>query len=492
MSNSFGKFTTREGYQWTKEDDITAGLPSVSVVQPPSNLKPSTQVDLYDAAVIGAGYAGLTAARDLALAGQRVLLLEARDRIGGRTYSANIDGYPFELGGTWVHWYQPFVWRELSRYNLATELEISPCTNGTGLNKTIVRTEDGMVSLSHEEEFAKLESILTKFVDVDGQLGRAVVPFPHNQHFNADLVRRFDDMSLADRISELGDQLTPLDRAMLEVYLSALCGTGDLKDVSFFEVLRCWALAGYNCVDFLATSAAFKLARGQSHFARRFFDEAAATGRLDYKFSCPVSAVADHGDAVELTARDGSSFKARRLICTAPLNVLKDIQFSPALPPAKLEASERGHVNRAVKINAVARGTDLRSFSGLAHPVGGLNYVSGDGATPAGNTHLVGLGTGLRPKDDVDAVLATLRDLAADADVERLVFHDWNEDEFSKGAWAWLRPGMATEYLEALRERRGNVLFASGDWAAGWRGCIDGAIEEGGRVGKEVLDELRK
>lgn len=319
-----------------------------------------------------------------------------------------------------------------------------------------------------------------------------MVPFPHDQHLNADAVQRFDNMSLADRISELGEQLTPLDRAMLEVYLSALCGTANFQDASFFEVLRCWALAGYNCTDFLATASAFKLRRGQSHFARCFFDEAAGTGRLDYKFSCPVSAVADSGDTVELAARDGSTFRARRLICTAPLNVLKDIAFSPALPAAKLEASERGHVNRVVKINAVAQGTDLRSFSGLAHPVKGLNYVFGDGLTPAGNTHIVGLGTDLSPKDDVDAVLATLRDFSPDANVERLLFHDWNEDEYSKGTWVWLRPGMATKYLEALRERHGNVLFASGDWAAGWRGCIDGAIEEGGRAGKEVLDELRE
>ncbi|KAI8960500.1 amine oxidase [Daldinia sp. FL1419] len=479
--------TTRDGFHWTGDGGLKAGVPSVSVVQPPSNLTSTSQATLYDVAIIGAGYAGLTAARDLSTSGYKGLLLEARDRIGGRTLSTDIGGYPFELGGTWVHWYQPFVWRELSRYNLTNELEISPSLEG---GKTILRVGNDTITLSQEEEFAKLETVLNKFVDVDGQRGRAAVPFPYNQHFNTEALERFDNMSIADRIAELGDQIEPLERVILEVYFSILCGS-DLKDASFWEVLRNWALGGYNCMDFLAASAAFKLARGQSDFARRFFDEAVGTGRLDYKFLSPVSRVADKGGQVEVTIRDGVVFKARRLICTAPLNVLKTIPFSPALPAAKLAASEQGHANFIVKVNAETKGPDLRSTSALTHPAGGLNYMSGDGITPAGNTHIVGLGMKIQPKEDPEAALSAFRGLADGTVVERLLFHDWNGDEFSKGTWAWLGPGMATKYLAALRERHGNVLFASGDWAAGWRGCIDGAIEEGGRVGKEVLDELR-
>ncbi|KAI1373732.1 monoamine oxidase [Hypoxylon crocopeplum] len=483
--------TTSEGYHWTKKGGLTTGLSSSSVIKP-SNLQSNVQEDPYDVVVIGAGYAGLTATRDLSLAGHRVLLLEARDRIGGRTYSTNINGYPFELGGTWVHWYQPFVWHELSRYGLANDLEISPCMDGTGINKTVIRMGDEVISMSHEEEFAKLDTIFTKFIDVDGQRGRAVVPLPFSQHVVLDAVTRLDGMSLSDRIAELGDALSPLDRAMLEAYLSILCGA-DFAEASFFDVLRCWALSGYNTLDLLATSAAFKPRKGQSDFARRFFDEAVGTGKLAYRFACPVSAVADHGALVEVTARDGATFTARKAICTVPLNVLRDISFSPALPAAKLGASELGHVNRVVKVNAEVRGPHLRSLSGLVHPIGGLNYVFGDGMTAAGNAHVVGMGTKLQPASDVEGVLATIRAFALEmeVEVERLVFHDWNGDEFSKGTWCWLRPGMATKYLEALRERHGNVLFASADWAAGWRGCIDGAIEEGGRVGKEVLDELR-
>lgn len=73
-----------------------------------------------DTIIVGAGFAGLTAARDLALAGQHVKVIEGRDRIGGRTWYEERLGLGVELGGTWVHWTQPYVWRELNYYGIPT------------------------------------------------------------------------------------------------------------------------------------------------------------------------------------------------------------------------------------------------------------------------------------------------------------------------------------------------------------------------------------
>src|SRR6266568_4599041 len=69
-----------------------------------------------DVVVIGAGFAGLVAARELGRAGFGVLVLEARDRIGGRTWTDRRLGLDLELGGTWVHWVQPHTWAEMTRY----------------------------------------------------------------------------------------------------------------------------------------------------------------------------------------------------------------------------------------------------------------------------------------------------------------------------------------------------------------------------------------
>src|SRR6516165_12015691 len=69
-----------------------------------------------DVIVIGAGFAGLVAARELGRAGLDVLVLEARDRVGGRTWTDRRLGHDLELGGTWVHWVQPHTWAEMTRY----------------------------------------------------------------------------------------------------------------------------------------------------------------------------------------------------------------------------------------------------------------------------------------------------------------------------------------------------------------------------------------
>jgi len=91
---------TREGYLWTPNGS-TEGLETDAVVPSTVNLGEKSK---YDVVVIGAGFAGLVAARDLCQYNSqlKVLIVEARDRIGGRTWTAKALGEEFEMGGTWV------------------------------------------------------------------------------------------------------------------------------------------------------------------------------------------------------------------------------------------------------------------------------------------------------------------------------------------------------------------------------------------------------
>lgn len=90
-----------EGFQWT-QGRTSQGLETQAVV---ASTSPTVLKESYDVIVIGAGYAGLVAARDLStIGGANVLLLEARDRIGGRTWTASVFEENVEIGGTWLHW----------------------------------------------------------------------------------------------------------------------------------------------------------------------------------------------------------------------------------------------------------------------------------------------------------------------------------------------------------------------------------------------------
>ncbi|CAK7236849.1 hypothetical protein SCUCBS95973_009749 [Sporothrix curviconia] len=457
VSNPSG-YRSRDGFQWTKETGLQAGIPSLGVIRPSNNLPSTAQSELYDVVVIGGGYTGLTAIRDLAIAGYKVLLIEARDRIGGRSWSSNIDNYPYEMGGTWIHWNQPFVWRELFRYDLSTKIDIS------------IAKEGGL---------------------------------------NSEAVAKYDKMSLADRFAEVAHDMTPLERNMFEAFLSITCGSQTWEEASFFEFLRWWALMNYSYTDFIALGLTYKFQTGQSSLARGLFDEALATGNLTYVFDAPVTNVVDSADAVSVTvaprgqpgaaAAATASYRARRGICTVPLNVLYKINFTPPLLGAKIEASKLGHVNRVSKVHAELANTELRSVGAFSWPSGKLTYGFGDGTTPAGNTHMVAFGSAhagihLQPEENIEDTLAAWQNLVGgegrQVDIRRVVFHNWHKDEFAQGAWEWLRPGMSTKYLDPLRERQGNVLFASADWAMGWRGFIDGAIEDGGRAAKEIASEI--
>jgi monoamine oxidase len=141
--------TSRDGYHWTPKDGLKTGVPTVGLITPPSNI--SNTEALYDVIVIGAGYCGLTAARNASLEGLQVLLLEGRDRIGGRSWSSNIEGYAFEMGGTWVHWGQSNTWREIMRYELQNHVEKS-FDFERGVKHFELNSLSGSTTHSHEAE----------------------------------------------------------------------------------------------------------------------------------------------------------------------------------------------------------------------------------------------------------------------------------------------------------------------------------------------------
>ncbi|GAA4489844.1 NAD(P)/FAD-dependent oxidoreductase [Microbacterium panaciterrae] len=423
----------------------------------------------YDTVVIGAGFAGLTAARELSHAGQRVALIEARDRIGGRTWLAERMGLNLELGGTWVHWTQPFVWAELTRYGIGLAPSPTPQTaswwNGT---EAVVGSPDELLELlDHPNQ------LLT-------QRSREIFPEPFaplTSERSADV----DEESLAAHIAAL--PLTDAQRALLTSFWT-LNFNGKLGDAAYTQALRWVALTNGDWKVTFEACATYKIAGGTKALA----DAILADSDVDLLFNTDVTAVCTRdrrGAAV--SSADGREFTADDVIVTAPLHSLGRIDFQPPLDTRKQAAVKAGQLGLGTKIWFTIDG-ERPHFVALGGADWPLNFFQSEYHRD-GKTYVIGFGSDAHAisPDDVEAVQATLRRLVPDAVVLETAGHAWVDDELSGETWPMHRTGYLTTSLAHLQQPAGPIHFAGSDIADGWGGFIDGAIESGLTAARAIL-----
>ncbi|KAJ9642792.1 hypothetical protein H2204_002440 [Knufia peltigerae] len=481
--------TSREGVHWTPRTGVVQGLPSLSVIEPQQFHVPGAE-ELLDVIVIGAGYAGLVASRELAIQQKKVLLLEGRDRIGGRTWHSTINGFNYEMGGTWIHWHMPHIYHEMSRYGLQDDWIVSQTPGGEQDFFTL--TSYGQQSnMSHERENEMFTKTWATFCNVDGVLLRDAMTYP----LSAELTTKYDHLSCQDRINQIRDQLTQQEIGFLEGVLLQM-GGGPLDRMGLTDALRWYALGGFTPTGLNDIALSTRPKSGQSTIARKIFDHAVRSG-LKYSFSTPVAKIED-GSYVTVTTRSGQTFMSKKLICTIPLNVLGDITFSPPLSPLKRAAISQGSTQKCNKIHFDLAGPDMKSWSSLGSPGKGLISALADNTTPANDTHVVTFGPsadskqGMKLKNNIEGIKDALNHLLPfKRDIKRIVYHDWFNDEFSKGTWCYLPPDWVSRYLKAMQQPEGNVILANADWSNGWRGWIDGAAQQGIESASKVVDALQ-
>jgi monoamine oxidase len=432
----------------------------------------ATDGTAYDAIVVGGGFAGLVAARDLGAAGRRVLLLEARDRLGGRTWYREFaeTEQKVEMGGTWfVEQFQPHIAAEIARYSLP----VAQSPAGRSFRSAVA---DNILSGGFPvplEEVSDLER---------GLFG--VIAAARRIEFG----KPFDAQPLADLDVSFEEFLAPLalGRATHE-YLSSWVGFFfgcHPTQVSALHALSWVAGFGYSAWAWYA-AITDKFGKG----TKSLVDALAAEGGAEIRLSAPVARIEQDADGVTVTTRAGGSFRAAAAVIATPLNTWHDVEFSPELSEPKRQAASERQTGHSTKVWALAENVPDH-LVGVGWG-GGLNWLSTEFVLPEGQL-LVGFGTGPELLDVTsrDDIRRAVQHFAPEAHIVATDAHDWNDDEFSQGTWMAYRPGQLTRYHSAFQQREGRLAFAGSDLALGWAGWMDGAVETGARAAAQAEEVL--
>ncbi|WP_243794746.1 NAD(P)/FAD-dependent oxidoreductase [Saccharopolyspora gloriosae] len=424
-----------------------------------------------DVVVVGGGIAGLITARELGRQDLRVTVLEARDRLGGRVWTDHRLGRDLEIGGTWLHWVQPHAWAEITRYGL-------DITRGP-------RPEEAYWLAGDELRTGTLDEFMEL---IDPGMRRLLadtmrrIPRPHDPLSEPGL-DSVDGFSVQDKLDEL-DLPVEEYRANEAAWVGHF--NAPLTDGAFTSALRWTAATAGSWHLMHEGSAVFRLAGG----TRSLVESIVADTNADIRTSTAVHRIEHNADGAVVTTSDGDTISARRVVLTLPQNILGDLDVSPELCAEKRAATEERTASRGVKVWIRVRGpiTPFFAYSSASHPLSVVRteFVGEDDAV------LVSFGADSRriSPHDLDAVADALRVWRDDLEVLDVTGHDWMADPHSRETWLMQRPHQLTRYFAAQQRAEGVLHFAGSDYANVWAGFIDGAIESGLRVARQIRSGL--
>jgi monoamine oxidase len=427
----------------------------------------------YEAIVIGAGFGGLTAARDLHDAGRSVLVLEGRDRLGGRTWYRPYPGTgkSIEYGGTWVapRW-QPHIKAELERYSAPLIESPVPSEFAWSLGGEMSRSPNPLPV----EEWLGFEQAIRAIDNAASRIRFGEEPLDQ---------RGLEDLDVPFDSWLRGLDLPPKSRDFLMAWAGFFFGA-PCSEVSGLHILS-WVAGFENSAVAWYVAVSEKLAHGTLSLINSLAEDSAAEIRL----SSPVAAVESHDDRVTVMTRDGQTHTAGAAVVATPINTWHELSATPLLSGPKAAMAMERMAGHATKIWALVRNAG-GNFYGVGWDTK-IKWLATEYSTPQGDL-LVGFGTSPEELDvtDSDAVADAVREFLPDAEVVSTDAHDWNADEFSRGTWMAYRPGQVMRHASGLQRPESRLTFASSDLASGWAGWIDGAIESGHRAARAAGEML--
>ena len=448
-----------------------------------------------DVVVVGAGLAGLSAADRLAAQGADVVVLEARDRVGGRTEGGHLpDGTPVELGGQWIG---------------PTQHRMRALVDELGLDTFPTHVVgDALYDLGGKRS-RKVDGAtppLGAFGTVDTgaallQLNRLARRVDVDRPWETPGADGLDAQTFADWI---GRRPSTTGRLFWQVATRAVF-SAEPSQLSLLHVAFYAAAAG-GVEPLLDTDGGAQQDRfvGGSHQVAERLAARAAEAGADVRLSAPATVLEHSSTGVVATTTDGEAVRADRAVVALPPTLAGRLAYSPALPPVRDQLTQRVPMGAVVKVHVQYPTPFWRAegLSGTALSDGDLVEVVFDSSPPDGSCGvLLAFVEGAdavrvaswSPDALHDAVVARLVDLFGPhaARPTAVVSRDWSAEPYSRGCYGgYLPPGVWTTYGHALREPVGPLHWAGAETATEWAGYLEGAVQSGRRAARAVLESL--
>lgn len=444
-----------------------------------------------DVAIVGAGLAGLAAARSLAAAGASFAVLEARDRVGGRTLNEPLgDGKLVEVGGQWVG---PTQHRLAA---LARELGVATFpTHSRG--ESVIEWRGRLKR--YRGTIPRLgPHVLADMAQAQARLDRMARSVPPESPWSAGRAERWDGQTFATWMRR--NVATPAGRELLTLAIEAVWAV-EPEDVSLLHVLfYIRSAGGFDAL--LDTEGGAQQDRfvGGSQLVSLRMAEALGDAVV---LGAPVRRVRHGPRGVELESGAGA-VRARRAIFAMPPVLTSRIAYDAPLPGYRDGMTQRMPQGAVIKCMAVYDEPFWRAdgLSGQALSDTGPAKLTYDNSPPDGSPGvLLGFLEGRQARElgrvSVDErrnrVVAGFARLFGPraARPERWIERSWADEEWTRGCYGCsFTTGGWTAYGRALREPVGPLHWAGAETAVTWNGYMDGALESGDRAAAEALAAL--
>nr|WP_128375245.1 FAD-dependent oxidoreductase [Streptomyces cavernae] len=455
-----------------------------------------------DVVVVGAGLAGLTAARDIAAAGKSVVVLEARDRVGGRVVNLKLaNGGVTEGGGEFIGPTQDRI------KALADSLGVETFpTYNTGKNllykdgtKTPYAT-DGLLGSVPPIDIAGLANAAA----VQAMLDDMATKVPVDAPWTAEKAVEWDGQTFETWLRK--NAVIPSAKFLFDVACTSIF-SAQPRELSLLFVLSYIAGAGdasnpgtlERLTDTANGAQELRFVGGSGLIPQKLAESLGNKVVL----GAPVRSIASSGGKLTVTA-DGVTVTARRVVVAVPPPLASRIQYDPLLPALRDQLTQRlpmGSIGKAIAVYDTPfwRADGLNGQ--IVSDTGTVRSTFDNSPPDASYGALMGFieADEMRTLDSasVDEVkAAVLKDYVTyfgdkAKTPTSFVLQRWNNEAYSRGGpVAYAPPGVLTQYGKARRTPVNGIHWAGTETSGYWNGFMDGAVRSGERVAKEVLDAL--